>query len=235
MMKKLLLLFCAMLTGFALQASAHAETVATVARVGGMLSVIKADGTSRILGQQSPVEAGDVLTTENDSFAMLKFTDGGLVTLRPNTRLKVDEYTFTQDKPESDSFVFSLVKGGLRTITGLVGHRGNRNAYRLNTATATIGIRGTNYEAHFCQGDCGAKLQDGLYLYVHQGAINAANDGGSVDYGAGVSGFVKDFDSLPTVLPQRPVLPTVLPPDSSSSGGGQNKGISETGEVSNCS
>lgn len=179
---------------------------ATVANLSGTLSVQKPDGTVKILSQKSEIEVGDVLTTEKDSYARIKFSDGGEVTLRPNSRLKIDEYGFTEDAPEKDSFVFSLVKGGLRTITGLVGKRGNRDAYRLNTATATIGIRGTHYGALWVQGDYGS-LADGLYLDVVNGVINARNNAGELDYGAGQFGFVGSLNTPPVLLPADPGLP----------------------------
>ncbi|MCX7628601.1 MAG: FecR family protein [Methylophilaceae bacterium] len=187
---------------------------ATVVNLSGTLSVQKPDGTVKILSQKSEVEAGDVLTTEKDTYARLKFSDGGEVTLRPNSRLRIDEYGFAEDAPEKDSFVFSLVKGGLRTITGLIGKRGNRDAYRLNTATATIGIRGTHYGALWVQGDHGA-LADGLYLDVVSGVINVRNNAGELDYGAGQFGYVGSLNTLPVLLPADPGLP---PPDESSQG-----------------
>lgn len=199
--------------------------VATVANLSGTLSVLKPDGTVKILSQKSEIDAGDLLSTEKDSYARLKFTDGGEVTLRPNSKMKVDEYGYNEDAPEKDSFVFSLVKGGLRTITGLVGKRGNRDAYRLNTANATIGIRGTHYGALWVQGDHGG-LADGLYLDVASGAINARNNGGEQDYTAGQFGFVGGINMQPILLPKDPGIPMDHTASSSSNGdsGGQTGG-----------
>lgn len=180
--------------------------VATVMNLSGTLSVQKPDGSIKILSQKSELDAGDLVSTEKDSYARLKFTDGGEVTLRPNSKMKIDEYGFNEQAPEKDSFVFSLVKGGLRTITGLVGKRGNRDAYRLNTANATIGIRGTHYGALWVQGDQGG-LADGLYLDVTSGAINARNNAGDQDYTSGQFGFVGGLNMAPILLPKDPGLP----------------------------
>ena len=196
---------------------------ATVANLSGTLSVQKPDGSVRILSQKSGVDAGDVRSTEKDSFARIKVTDGGEVTLRPNSRLKIDEYGYAEDTPEKDSFVFSLVKGGLRTITGLVGKRGNRDAYRLNTATATIGIRGTHYGALWVQGDHGG-LADGLYLDVVDGAINARNNGGDLDYTPGQFGFVGGINMKPILLPKDPGLPQDDDKYVQNEGGGETGG-----------
>jgi hypothetical protein len=192
---------------FLICGSVLAEGAAMVVNLSGTLSVIKPDGSVKVLSQRSTVEQGDVLSTEKDSYAMLRFSDGGEVTMRPLSRLKVDVFTFSEDKPEKDSFVFSLIKGGLRSITGLVGKRGNRDAYRLNTATATIGIRGTNYDGLYCQGDCDGSLQDGLYLSVNDGTINASNDAGDLDITAGQFGYVQNPRVPPILLPGNPGLP----------------------------
>lgn len=48
---------------------------------------------------------------------------------------------------------FRLVKGGFRSVSGLIG-KVNQDNYRVSTPVATIGIRGTRYSARLCQGDC---------------------------------------------------------------------------------
>jgi hypothetical protein len=47
-----------------------------------------------------------------------------------------------------------LVRGGFRAVTGLI-NKTSPNAARVQTATATIGIRGTDFDARVCQGECG--------------------------------------------------------------------------------
>ena len=120
---------------------------AVVEHLAGTLSAQRADGTVRLLAERSAVHVGDVLSTESDTYAQLRFTDGGRVTLRPNTQVKIDAYHYSELQPKQDSFLMSLVKGGLRALSGFIGHRGNRDAYAMRTPTATIGIRGTEYDA----------------------------------------------------------------------------------------
>lgn len=126
--------------------------------------------------------------------------------MRPASRIRIDQYGFTEETPAQDSFVFSLVKGGLRTVTGLIGKRGQRDAYRLNTATATIGIRGTHYGALHCAEDCG-KLADGVYVDVASGIIAAGNNAGEVEFSAGQFGYIASLDTLPLLLQGDPGLP----------------------------
>lgn len=131
-------------------ASASVMANGTVQQLSGTISVQKPDGSTRVLSRQSEVRQGDTLNTERDSYAQVKFADGAVMTLKPNTRIKIDNFVFDEKQPEKDSSSLSLLKGGLRMITGLVGKRGNQDALRLGTATATIGIRGTTFTVDDC-------------------------------------------------------------------------------------
>jgi hypothetical protein len=135
-------------------APANEVTAGKVAgRVGymsGALVAQRADGTIKVLGPKSEVLAGDMLITAKDSYAQVKMNDGTQMTLRPNSNLRIDAYQFSQDAPQSDNAILRLLKGGFRTVTGLIGKRGNPDAYKLRAASATIGIRGTDFSSRLC-------------------------------------------------------------------------------------
>ena len=188
-----------------------AAPAAIVTHLSGTLSVKKADGSTRILSQQSEVDNGDTLSTEKDSFARLKFTDGGEVTLRPNSVFKLEGYAFEESAPRQDSFLVSLLKGGLRTVTGAIGKRGNSEAYRMNTATATIGIRGTYYTVLTCKGDCPNGMEDGTYAKILEGAIIVRNSFGEIRCSAGQI-CLSPPGAPPFVLPQDPGVDFKTPP-----------------------
>jgi len=164
----------------------------TVTQLSGTLSVRKADGSVRILSQKSTIQSGDTVNTERDSYAQIKFSDGAQVTLKPNTAVKLDNFKFQEDKPAEDSFLYSLVKGGLRAVTGVVGKR-SRDAYRLGTATATIGIRGTTLSADDCvnsrNNEC-ARLNPGVYVGVSDGEVIVRNNEGELGLAAGQFGLI---------------------------------------------
>jgi hypothetical protein len=101
-----------------------------------------------VLGLRSEIESGDTLVSEKNTYAQIKFVDNSEITLRPGTTFKVENFSFDENKPEADSASYSLVKGGLRSITGLMGKR-NKEKFSLKTPTATIGIRGTTFVAHY--------------------------------------------------------------------------------------
>ena len=119
---------------------ALAEPVAQVAETKGAVTVQRPDGRWRLISSRSNVEAGDTVVTEANSTAVVAFTDGSKVALRPNTRFQITEYRHLPAEPDKDNALFKLITGGLRTITGLIGKRGNQDAYRMQSPTATIGI-----------------------------------------------------------------------------------------------
>lgn len=133
----------------------QAETAATVAASEGTVVVVRPDGKKRIVETGSQVHSGDAIQTEQGSSAKLRFSDGSEVAVRPATTLVVQQYAYHPTQPAKDSFVLELVRGGLRQISGLLSKR-NQEAYRLRSGSATIGIRGTDFTARVCQGDCAA-------------------------------------------------------------------------------
>ncbi len=172
--------------------SAVLANTGTVTQLSGTLSVRKADGSVRILSQKSTIQSGDTLNTERDSYAQIKFSDGAQITLKPNSAVKLDNFKFQEDKPTEDSFLYSLVKGGLRAVTGVVGKR-SRDSYSLGTATATIGIRGTTLSADDCvnsrDNEC-SRLNPGVYVGVSDGEVIVRNNEGELGLAAGQFGLI---------------------------------------------
>ena len=210
----LLLLFCTV--------SFAATAIGRVTHLNGPLLAKKVDNTTKLLSVNSAVEQGDTLITEKRTYARIKFTDDGEMTLRPNTQFKVSQYTFDQAKPKEDNVVFNLVKGGIRSITGMIGKRGNQDSYKLETENAVAGVRGTTYECKICAGNCGS-LPNGLYFFVAAGSISVSNSGGSQTYSAGQYAYVASGTSIPKILPGNPGIDFTLPAsvgDASKDGGG---------------
>jgi hypothetical protein len=125
-----------------------AQVAGTVVQLSGPLLARKASGAVKILSLKSEVESGDTLVTEKNTYALVRFIDNSEMTLKPSTTMKIDSYAFDNAKPDGDSANFSLVKGGLRSVTGLLGKR-NKEKFELKTPSATIGIRGTTFVAEY--------------------------------------------------------------------------------------
>lgn len=124
---------------------AWAAGAGQVVNLSGPLFAVDATGARRVLSMGSGFDAGETLVTEGKTYAQVRFADQSVVTLKPGTHFKVESFSFDEKAPEKDGAVFGLFKGALRTVTGLIGKRGNQDAYKMATPTATIGIRGTHY------------------------------------------------------------------------------------------
>jgi hypothetical protein len=111
----------------------------------------------RTLGKGLALSEGDRLTTSQGAIAIVKLRDGTRMTLRPNSDLVLQKYQFKAGAPDN-SMLVQLLRGGLRAITGLISKRAP-DAARIQTVTATIGIRGTDFDARICTKDCAAEAR----------------------------------------------------------------------------
>jgi hypothetical protein len=146
----------------------HAQTTATAADhpVVGEVTFSKGVGfaqtpgqTPRTLGAGMALKEGDRLTTAASGTAIVHLKDGTRMTLRPQSDLLLEQYRYRESAPQDNSMVLQLLKGGFRAITGLV-NKNNAHAAQVKTATATIGIRGTDFDARICQGkDCVSEVR----------------------------------------------------------------------------
>ncbi|MBI5625797.1 MAG: FecR domain-containing protein [Nitrosomonadales bacterium] len=127
-----------------------AEVVGKIGYMSGALVAQRTDGTVKVLGPKAEVQAGDMLITAKDSYAQVLMNDGATMTLRPNSNLRIESFQFNKEAPQADNAVFQLLKGGFRNVTGLIGKRGNADAYKIRAASATIGIRGTDFSSRLC-------------------------------------------------------------------------------------
>ncbi len=111
--------------------------------------------TPRTLGKGLPLQEGDRLTTADGATAVVKLQDGTRMTVRPGSEMVLSQFKYTQDATDN-SMVINMLRGGLRAITGLIS-KSSPNAARIQTNTATIGIRGTDFDARICSRDCGSE------------------------------------------------------------------------------
>lgn len=126
------------------------QPVGNVEYVRGLVSAQQPKGVARLLEKNDPLHEGDTLTTTEKSYAMISLSDGSRMTLRPGTTFKLERFS---QSVGNETAAFSLLRGGLRALTGLVAKR-NPDGVGFKTLTATIGIRGTNFDARICGEDC---------------------------------------------------------------------------------
>jgi len=204
----------------AMAPGASLALVGQVTHLSGAVIARGADGQSRLLSLRSEVREGDLIATSENTYMRIKFSDGADLVLRPNTQLKIDTYSYTESNPSSDSMALSLLKGGLRSVTGLLARR-NPSNFRLTTSTATVGIRGTHFGALMCSNDCGGIAgaggrapANGLHIDVSDGAIVVTTPAGQREFKVGEYGYVANRASVPQPVPQgqgtRVNLPTQM-------------------------
>ncbi len=110
--------------------------------VNGEVQVIDTAGKSRLAQKGGAIDEGETVSSAGNGFAQIKMEDGGFFAVRPDTQFKVDTFQFNGKEDGSEKGVFSLIKGSLRSVTGLIGKK-HKDNYKIQTATSTIGIRGS--------------------------------------------------------------------------------------------
>ena len=191
--------------------------VGNVTHLSGVLFVSRADGTKKVLAVKSEVMEGDTLRTEVDTYARVKFTDGGEVVLRPETVFKIDNYGYSTSQKQQDNFFVSLLKGGMRSVTGMIGKR-NPERFQMKTGTATIGIRGTHFGALLCNNDCiniptvsGQPPGNGLHTDTAQGTTVVSNAAGSIEVPAGAFSYTPGPTAPPALVPPSQGIQVTMP------------------------
>jgi hypothetical protein len=166
---------------------------------------------------ESGVSEGDTLQTVQGTYARLRFDDGAEVVLRPDSQMKIEEFKYNEAQPESDSMFFNLLKGGLRSVTGLLGRR-NRDRVRVAAPNATIGIRGTHFGLLFCDNNCGnipmpggGAPPNGLHVDVVDGSVSISNNAGQQVLNAGQFGYVRDTTTAPAAVPSQQGIQVTMP------------------------
>lgn len=183
---------------FAVQAAAGRVDFAV-----GDVRAVGPDGRSRTLAKGATFDNGETIETGPNGRAQLRFTDGAQVSLQPQSQFRIDDYSFSGQVDGSEKGFFSLLKGGLRTITGWVG-RTNRDKYKVTTAVATIGIRGTEYSVTY---------GNSITVTTGEGIIEICNAAGCLILNSGETAYVADGNTQPTMTDKKADVPPPPPQD----------------------
>jgi hypothetical protein len=114
------------------------DPVGSVATLQGSASVTRNNATSA-LALRDPVYKNDLLQTKVDGTLGITFDDETTFTLKPNTRLAVDEFVY-QEGGTDNAAIFNVVRGTAAFVAAEVAHTGNM---KIDTPTSSLGIRGT--------------------------------------------------------------------------------------------
>lgn len=178
-------LFCLILTtsvvsSFFVSNTYAAETAGRIIMARGDVTAINENGVIRNLKRRDSIFNHEIIKTGSDSKVQIRFIDNALLALKANSELNIKSYLFSENDIQDNKVIMELVAGGFRTLTGKIG-KGNKEAYQVNTPSASIGIRGTLYEIQ--------TSLNGLQAAVWKGGISIETQQGQFDLGIGA-----DFD-----------------------------------------
>lgn len=173
----------------------------------GDVKVAVAGGVPRVATNSMPLDDNTIVTTGDRSRAVLKFEDGQLIVLRSNTSFRINQYHYNAERVENSNIFFSLLKGGMRAVTGLIGER-NKQAFKLSTPNATIGIRGTDFML-----ELQAEIES-MLGQVTQGSVIMQTATSTGQFNAGQTAFVASPSAtpVPTSVAQTAFLQTQTTP-----------------------
>lgn len=185
---------------------AGASVAGHVQFVTGDVRIFDSKGVERPARKGQSIDEGETLKTALNSSAQLKMVDGAMLAIRPGTQLKFDAYSFNATEDGTENALISLVKGGLRAITGIIGNR-SKEKFKLRTPTATIGIRGTDHESVVVLPPLPGEamgIQPGTYDKVNVGATTLTTQAGTTLILPNQVGFAASPDQIPVILPKLP-------------------------------
>lgn len=185
-----------------LASSLHAQVLGKVDRIEGSASLRVDSGPVQSLVAGQEVSVGNTVQTSAGGEVHILTQDGGYLALRPNTQVVLQRYHAMADSHAA--MELKLLQGALRSITGWIGKL-YPSGYRINTPTATIGIRGTDHEVSVLEHADGDD-PPGTYDSVHEGITILGNrDGKVLELAAGDNGYVgAEADVAPRLLARRP-------------------------------
>lgn len=183
-----------------LPAIAFADVAAKAVFATGSPVVTAPNGTSRPLVRGGELASGDSINTV-DGRVQLRFSDGASMSLQPGTQFRVDAFRFVDRGGRAsagDGVVMTLIKGALRTVTGLLGKE-DYSQYKVGTTVATIGVRGTEYGASFDG--------TGLSVTTYAGRVEVCSDVACQQIGPGETVWVYERNERPQLQPRTSSLP----------------------------
>ena len=157
--------------------------IGRVASVTQRALAIDHNNQQRPLAKNDDVYPGDAITTGENSTILIHMLDDAEFHLQPSSRLMFERYQYNLETHRG-SAIMTLVKGGFGTTSGLLGVH-QPEAITVNTAVATVGVRGTQFALRVCaRNTCrnsnGRSLEPGLYTGVIEGSIVISNNTGDL-------------------------------------------------------
>jgi hypothetical protein len=189
--------------------------------VNGQVQIIDAAGAQHNVSKGDVINQGDTISASANGFAQVKMEDGGFFAVRPDTQFRIDTFNFNGKEDGSEKGVFSLIKGSLRSVTGLIG-KVHRDNYKINTASSTIGIRGSG-------ADVGNDRTIGTAVYTLFGGHTLTSQGKTIETRPGQTALAAPGQT-PRLVPSFPFNTSTSPGDKQGNGKGHTTNSSNTAQ-----
>ncbi len=126
-------------------------------------TLAKGGGEERTLVAGQDVFGGETIQTSDAGTAQILFRDNTRLVVGPDSSVVIDQFVFNADRSVSGA-TLNFAKGAFRFITG----KGSRSdAFTLLTPTASVGIRGTQFDI--------AVGSQGTAVIVFRGAVEVCH------------------------------------------------------------
>ena len=159
--KYLWALVALLLVTLLISAAAHAAAVGRFTLVEGQVEVLKHGQVPAAAAKLNDgVETGDVIRTKSKAKAQVKFVDDSFLTMAPDSRIAVADFTYNAATGERHA-VLRFFKGVMHTLVTRVQHL-QQPDFLTETHTAVLGVRGTEKYTILLPNATGAYLISGL-------------------------------------------------------------------------
>ena len=129
---------------------------------------VPAPPVGRALRKGDTVNQGETVKIGADSSMVLRFQDGQVVAMTANSSLAINNYVYNAAEPAKSNVLLSLLNGGMRALTGLIG-KARPQAVAYRAGNATIGIRGTDVIMNFAGNDVVVSVVGGQISFTFAG------------------------------------------------------------------
>lgn len=134
------LLFALLLLPLLITTPASAQVIAKVTGINENATVSRS-GARQALRRNAGLQVGDIITTDATGSVQIAFVDRTRMVVGPASQLEVEDITLSSAKKAS-KFTVKALGGTYRFLSG----NSPKQAYSLKTPTATMGIRGTEFD-----------------------------------------------------------------------------------------
>lgn len=155
-------LFCALFIMLVAQPLLASERIGEVTLVIGQSEIDRQPAPLAMVQKGDAIRQGDTIKTMASGHVHIRFIDGAMVSVRPNSVLVIHEFRYNPADPATSVVRMNLDRGEVRSISGAAAQAA-KDRFRLNTPLVAIGVKGTDFVTQ--------TNQEGTRVMVNQGAI----------------------------------------------------------------